>query len=65
MQRDWSSPEGLRPTRTSWTPNQVAGNRQVAIWSPGPSAQALARPSLRYNKAQKIVQKALDKAQAN
>ena len=26
----------------------MARNRQVAIWSPGPSAQALARPSLRY-----------------
>ena len=49
MERDGAWSYGPPLSRACWTPSQVAEGRHVAVWDPGPSAQALARPSLRYN----------------
>ena len=49
MHRDGAWSYGPPLSRACWTPSQVAEARHVAVWDPGPPAQALARPSLRYN----------------
>ena len=48
MHRDGGWSYGPPLSRACWTPSQVAEGRHVAVWDPGPSAQALARPYLRY-----------------
>ena len=49
MHRDGAWSYGPPLSRACWTTSQVVENRHVAVWDPGPSAQALARPPLRYN----------------